>query len=76
LEASLPRLREMLGEANLNLADVDVGQKDAGESRGNRWGEQGRGGAGSAGPHDGDGAAETQPAVVTRVSNGLVDDFA
>jgi flagellar hook-length control protein FliK len=32
LEASIPRLREMFGEINLNLADVNVGQHQAGES--------------------------------------------
>jgi len=34
LEASIPRLREMLGESNLQLANVDVGQRDASEQRG------------------------------------------
>jgi hypothetical protein len=33
LEASIPRLREMLGENNLQLANVDVGQREAGEQR-------------------------------------------
>lgn len=32
LEASIPRLRELFGEINLNLANVDVGQHQAGES--------------------------------------------
>ncbi|MES9826565.1 MAG: flagellar hook-length control protein FliK [Candidatus Thiodiazotropha endolucinida] len=32
LEASIPRLRELFGEINLNLANVDVGQQQAGES--------------------------------------------
>jgi flagellar hook-length control protein FliK len=32
IEASIPRLREMFGEINLNLANVDVGQQQAGES--------------------------------------------
>jgi flagellar hook-length control protein FliK len=32
LEASIPRLREMFGEINLNLANVDVGHRQAGES--------------------------------------------
>ncbi|MEJ2621425.1 MAG: flagellar hook-length control protein FliK [Candidatus Thiodiazotropha sp.] len=31
LESSIPRLREMFGEINLNLANVDVGQQQAGE---------------------------------------------
>ncbi|MEW8508000.1 MAG: flagellar hook-length control protein FliK [Candidatus Thiodiazotropha sp.] len=33
LEASIPRLREQFGEINLNLANVDVGQRQAGESQ-------------------------------------------
>ncbi len=76
LEAALPRLREMLGEANLNLADVDVGQRDAGESRGNRWGEPSRGSFGTDGFAQGDGQGEPVPALVGRLSQGLVDDFA
>ncbi len=32
LEASIPRLREMLGDINLNLANVNVGQQQAGGS--------------------------------------------
>ncbi|MEW8606860.1 MAG: flagellar hook-length control protein FliK [Candidatus Thiodiazotropha sp.] len=32
LEASIPRLREQFGEINLNLANVDVGQQQAGGS--------------------------------------------
>jgi hypothetical protein len=32
LEASIPRLREMFGEINLNLANVDVGHRQASES--------------------------------------------
>lgn len=39
LEASIPRLREMLGEINLNLANVDVGHQEAGESSGERSAE-------------------------------------
>ncbi|MET0065890.1 MAG: flagellar hook-length control protein FliK [Candidatus Thiodiazotropha sp.] len=36
LEASIPRLREMLGDINLNLANVNVGQQQSGGSeRGN-----------------------------------------
>lgn len=33
LEAAIPRLREMFNENNLQLVNVDVGQKDAGEQR-------------------------------------------
>ncbi len=33
LEAAIPRLREMFGENNLQLANVDVGQRDSGDTR-------------------------------------------
>ncbi len=78
LEAAIPRLREMLGDANLNLVNVDVGQRDTGESR-----NGGRGDAGSGGGGDGFGAGGTELAAAqaggapaARVLSGLVDDFA
>jgi hypothetical protein len=33
LEAAVPRLREMFGESNLQLVNVDIGQRDSGEAR-------------------------------------------
>lgn len=75
LEASIPRLREMFGESNINLADVDVGQRDARDS-GSRQAEP-------EGTQAGDGlwmSADTAPdehsVVMTRSRSGLVDDFA
>jgi len=77
LEASIPRLREMLGESNIDLADVDVGQGDTRESspgQENREGGSGEGGgnwlAGTEVP-DGD-----HSDTLTRTRSGLVDDFA
>ncbi|MCU7870086.1 MAG: flagellar hook-length control protein FliK [Candidatus Thiodiazotropha sp. (ex Lucinoma borealis)] len=43
LEASIPRLREMFGEINLNLANVDVGQQQTGESTADGKAESGSG---------------------------------
>ncbi|MCU7932257.1 MAG: flagellar hook-length control protein FliK [Candidatus Thiodiazotropha sp. (ex Codakia rugifera)] len=43
LEASIPRLREMFGEINLNLANVDVGQQQTGESNADGTAESGSG---------------------------------
>ena len=39
LEASIPRLREMFGEINLNLANVDVNQQQAGDTAAQAGGE-------------------------------------
>ncbi len=74
LEASIPRLREMLSENNLQLANVDVNQRNAGEGR--------------ASPHpfhqpeqDAEGyEIEGDELAMSRVrtiqSDSLVDDFA
>lgn len=77
LEAAIPRLREMLGESNLNLVNVDVGQRDAGESR-----QQGSDGNLGPEPFAGDFADDVEmtdeQVVRTLISGGagLVDDFA
>ena len=39
LEASIPRLREMFGEINLNLANVDVNQQQGGETSAQETGD-------------------------------------
>ena len=66
----------MLGDANLNLADVDVGQRESAESRGNRWGEPGRDPAETLETEEGEGELQAQDATVARVASGMVDDFA
>jgi hypothetical protein len=76
LEASLPRLREMLGEANLNLADVDVGQRDAGESRGNHWGGSDAGAGSGTMAEAVEVGQEPQPLARVQAGQGLVDYFA
>ncbi len=77
LETSIPRLREMLGDANINLADVDVGQRDTRESgfgQDDREGSNGDGGDGwQAGT---DVHTEDHKEAPTRIHSGLVDDFA
>ncbi len=77
LEASIPRLREMLNENNLQLANVDVNQRNAGEGRASShsfnqpsFGEQGA---------EGYELEEDELAlrsVRTIHSDALVDDFA
>jgi flagellar hook-length control protein FliK len=73
LEASIPRLREMFGEINLNLANVDVGQQQAGESAHDR-----RAGSGNM---NGDSLSHEQADLAqhqTRIvgGNGLLDTYA
>ncbi len=75
LEASIPRLREMLGEINLNLANVNVGQQQAGGS------EQG-GATRNPGFSGGEGVAPSSVQLSTegpgqRLSGrGLLDTYA
>jgi hypothetical protein len=75
LEASIPRLREMFGEINLNLANVNVGQQQAGGS------EQG-GATHSPGYSGGEGVVSTSVQLSTERSGlslsgrGLLDTYA
>ncbi|EGW55553.1 flagellar hook-length control protein-like protein [endosymbiont of Tevnia jerichonana (vent Tica)] len=72
IEAALPRLREMLGEANINLADVDVGQRDP-----RTFDHQQEKGGGAEADQGGDDrqAANAMPLQqVQPVSRGLVDE--
>jgi len=74
IEAALPRLREMLGEANINLADVDVGQRDP------RAFDQQQGQPGGGGRDQGNDDREAADAVSLRplqpASRGLLDEIA
>lgn len=69
IEASLPRLREMLGQHGLQLGQADVGQ-----------GQSGRRDAPTMGNgHDSDREAERDPRVTTqpvRAARGLLDEYA
>ncbi|MCU7796474.1 MAG: flagellar hook-length control protein FliK [Candidatus Thiodiazotropha sp. (ex Myrtea spinifera)] len=74
LEAAIPRLREMFGEMNLNLANVDVSQQQAGESHaknGEASGESDHYQEGSDGE-----AWEPDRHVVRMQSQGMVDTYA
>ena len=76
LEAAIPRLREMFGEANLNLLDVGVGQGDGSDS--NSGGMPGRDGGESAnsGMRESN-LSNPQDAMLSRyASDGIVDDYA
>ncbi len=82
LEASIPRLREMFGENNLQLVNVDVGQRKEGDSRSmdenfmgqSETGDSGRAPSGAAAGAEG----ETVGSGIERSyqSNGLLDYFA
>jgi hypothetical protein len=73
IEAALPRLREMLGEAHLNLVDVNVGQgKDTGSSQ---QGMHER--TKSVYPGGGEPAPPLEePSICRLASSGMVDDYA
>jgi len=73
LEAAIPRLREMFNEANLNLGQVDVGQRQAGGAAG--------GDARGSGSHAGQGSELTGLSQVSAesttsyASRGLLDTY-
>jgi flagellar hook-length control protein FliK len=76
IEASIPRLRELFGEINLNLANVDVGQQQAGESAHDR-----HTGSDTDGTMSGDSLGNDQSAPAQRQTwiiggNGLLDTYA
>ncbi len=77
LEVSIPRLREMLGENNLQLSNVDVNQRNAsGEQASSRFfNPSSPGGQGREG-HEGEEDESIMGSVRIIQSDGLVDDFA
>lgn len=74
LEAAIPRLKEMLGDANLNLVSVDVGQRES----------SGSGQSQTNGSEDRDSGASSSEVMSERITatsgrqvgKGLVDDYA
>ena len=77
LEAAIPRLREMFGEIQLNLANVDVSQQQTGSSRDG----SGEASAGSNGYDEVPGShkEEVMPSgvrVATLQSRGILDTYA
>jgi hypothetical protein len=83
LEAAIPRLREMFADNNLQLVNVDVGQRDSGDrASGADLFQQPASGDGNnlsapgqRGGDDDNAQAEIDP-VGTLASSGLVDDYA
>jgi flagellar hook-length control protein FliK len=73
LEASIPRLREMFGEINLNLANVDVGQQQTGESAHDGRAESDNM-SGDSLSHEQADPAQQQARIVG--GNGLLDTYA
>jgi flagellar hook-length control protein FliK len=81
LEAAIPRLREMFSDSNLQLVNVDVGQREAGQSSSSadRFNPGSGGGTGSGHANgleqsgDEEGVSQS-PGIVTGI--GLVDDYA
>lgn len=74
IEASVPRLREMLGQQGLQLGHADVGQRQAQGHGQPADGRPGRGGEPGAERHPGDGTAGVVTATVR--SRGLLDEYA
>ncbi|HHH39144.1 MAG TPA: hypothetical protein ENK50_06180 [Sedimenticola sp.] len=80
LEAAVPRLREMFSENNLQLVNVDVGQRGGSDPHAAAGGFAGQGGqAEGRGPvAAGGGGLEEHPVapVISYRGDGLLDDFA
>jgi flagellar hook-length control protein FliK len=77
LEAALPRLRDMLGESNLQLVDVNVGDGHGSRDQAGRGGDGGRASGVAGGWGDGDEALVEDTTLPTRRAGlGLVDYFA
>jgi flagellar hook-length control protein FliK len=77
LEAAIPRLRELFGEINLNLANVDVNQRQAGTGGAQEGSTGGAGEAsGQAGEEGYDSVQQKVPGIVRLQSQGLLDIYA
>lgn len=76
LEQAIPRLRDMLGQQDIQLVQADVGQRQASPEQGGRQG----GTASSAPAHRGDGSPDEMPAegvqlTEVMIKRGLVDAY-
>lgn len=76
IESSIPRLREMFGEINLNLANVDVGHRQAGEPGGEGAGPSQGGGGVADNEQLLQGWSADLGSVVIQSGNGLLDIYA
>ncbi len=78
LESAVPRLREMLGDQNLNLVNVDVGQRQAHQDARDRGPMYGGAGTGrnDTFPDDGGIAEDADRYPIRRIGRrGLVDHY-
>jgi hypothetical protein len=77
IEQAIPRLRELFADQQLQIVNVDVGQRDASSqaSTGDRWG---RAGEAPSEPRGRSGPADAEPTARPRVGGlpGLVDEYA
>jgi flagellar hook-length control protein FliK len=77
IEQAIPRLRELFAEQQLQIVNVDVGQRDAAgqASQGDRWGQAARPVSGAMARAA---AADAEPVVRVRGGGlpGLVDEYA
>ena len=71
IEASMPQLREMLGQHGLQLGHADVGQRHAQGQPASRGGF-----ADLAGDRDGDDGIARTPVIAPLRSRGLLDEYA
>ncbi|MES9830738.1 MAG: flagellar hook-length control protein FliK [Candidatus Thiodiazotropha sp. DIVDIV] len=76
LESSIPRLREMFGEINLNLANVDVGQHQTGDSGREDALEAQSGGPGVESDASVQGWSSDLDTTRIQSGNGLLDTYA
>lgn len=81
LEAAIPRLREIFADNNMQLVNVDVGQRDASGQAGagdlfQQMGAEGNRFTASGQPGGADDSPEALEPVRIMTSSGLVDDYA
>ena len=77
IEQAIPRLRELFAQHQLQIVNVDVGQRDA-SSQSSHGDRSGHGGTASAGGAARSAAIAAEPVVVARQGSvsGLVDEYA
>jgi flagellar hook-length control protein FliK len=76
IDAAIPRLREMFGDSNMNLVNVDVSDRNSaafGEAKNSASGKEGEG---DDAMNLFDDLSEEDSAEVRLVSNGILDDYA
>lgn len=76
LETQVPRLRELLAEQGFNLTDAQVGQERAAYQEAPQQREAFAARSGNPAASDTEAEADAPAAVITRIHQGLVDDYA